>query len=34
MPVVSIDGQSIGNGQPGTVATTLRADYLAEAVGA
>ncbi len=34
MPVVSMDGQSIGTGQPGSVATTLRADYLAEAVGA
>jgi D-alanine transaminase len=27
MPVVSIDGRSVGNGAPGLVATALRRDF-------
>jgi D-alanine transaminase len=27
MPVVRIDGQPVGNGAPGLIATALRADF-------
>jgi len=31
MPVVAIDGQPVGTGRPGPVATRLRSLYIAEA---
>jgi hypothetical protein len=31
MPIVMLDGQPVGNGGPGTVATALRAAYEAHA---
>ena len=31
MPVVRIDGQPVGNGAPGLIATALRRDYHAHA---
>ena len=33
MPVVRLDGQAIGSGKPGPVATRLRADYIAKVSG-
>jgi D-alanine transaminase len=31
MPVVSIDGRTVGNGAPGLVASALRRDYHSQA---